>query len=78
MLCDARTDCLVAVDERGRAVGTLSTIDVIRAMLGLAPEDHPRGFDADPNDTEPATVRSSSLPALRAAQSMIASEEPIH
>jgi len=44
-LANANVHQLVVVDADGRAAGILSALDVVRALLGLAPR-HPRAIDA--------------------------------
>ena len=42
--CDAEVHHLVVVDDAGRAVGMLSTLDVIRALLGVVAK-HPKAIE---------------------------------
>lgn len=44
-LARANAHQLVVVDKQGRAVGMLSALDVIRALIGLEPH-HPKAIDA--------------------------------
>jgi CBS-domain-containing membrane protein len=44
-LADASVHHLVVVDGQGRAVGMLSSLDVIRGLAGLAPK-HPEAIDS--------------------------------